>query len=408
MTNIKVEVYPALEGDCFLICIGDRKKTNILVDGGFASTYHNYLKPRLLEMAENGEELSLVIVTHVDADHIEGIIELFKENGTAENPLIIPIKEVWHNSYRHLNFLKQKSVEELDVKEESILSGIISKSYVEPSKSRNNPNKGVSARDGSTLAALLYKEKYSWNNAFNGSAVNLNERNFISLTSEISLNLLSPDSNKLKRLEKFWLTELRKSKYDFKLNDNILFDDAYEFYLLSQKDEHQVNESKNISYQKEKTSLNSVLNKKMIYDNSVVNGSSISFILEYKDYKLLFLADSHPDIVRENIQGLVDTQGYIPFFDVIKVAHHGSHRNTSTELLSLIDSSVYLFSTNGKKNNHPNNETIARIISRKGTERRLIFNYFIENELLANEDLKKEYRFIVEFSDEFEIKVIEI
>lgn len=51
----------------------------------------------------------------------------------------------------------------------------------------------------------------------------------------------------------------------------------------------------------------------MIYDNSVVNGSSISFILEYKDYKLLFLADSHPDIVRENIQGLVDTQGYIPF-----------------------------------------------------------------------------------------------
>lgn len=161
-------------------------------------------------MAENGEELSLVIVTHVDADHIEGIIELFKENGTAENPLIIPIKEVWHNSYRHLNFLKQKSVEELDVKEESILSGIISKSYVEPSKSRNNPNKGVSARDGSTLAALLYKGKYSWNNAFNGAAVNLNERNFISLTSEISLNLLSPDSNKLKRLEKFWLTELRK------------------------------------------------------------------------------------------------------------------------------------------------------------------------------------------------------
>lgn len=59
-------------------------------------------------MAKNGEELSLVIVTHVDQDHIEGIIELFNENGTADDPKVIPIKEVWHNSYRHLNFLNQK------------------------------------------------------------------------------------------------------------------------------------------------------------------------------------------------------------------------------------------------------------------------------------------------------------
>lgn len=32
--DIRIEVYPALEGDCFLISIGNEIKTNILIDGG--------------------------------------------------------------------------------------------------------------------------------------------------------------------------------------------------------------------------------------------------------------------------------------------------------------------------------------------------------------------------------------
>ncbi|TDL80963.1 AVAST type 1 anti-phage system MBL fold metallo-hydrolase Avs1a [Peribacillus frigoritolerans] len=406
MSDIRIEAYPALEGDCFLISIGKKEKKNILIDGGFAETYHDYLKPKLISMAENGEELSLVIVTHVDSDHIEGIIELFKENGSAENPLIIPISEVWHNSYRHLNSIKQKG-EELSSNEKDILSGIISQGCVAQSK-KNDPNKDISAKDGSTLAALLYSGMYNWNSLYDGQAVNCDKKGLVSLTEDINLRLLSPNSESLKRLEKYWFKELRKKKYDFKLTDNKLFDDAYEFYLLSQNDSQQNNESINVSYKDKKMSLDQLLSKKMSHDNSPANGSSISFIIEYKDKKLLFLADSHPKSIHKEIQSLMDNFNYNPFFDIIKVSHHGSHRNTSADLLSLIDSPFYLISTNGEKNNHPNPETIARIISRKGIERHIIFNYPVNNELLSNEELRTEYKFSLEFSDGYQIKVIDL
>jgi len=407
--DIRIEVYPALEGDCFLISIGNEIKTNILIDGGFAETYHGYLKPRLLRMAEHGEELDLVVVTHVDSDHIEGIIELFKENGTAKNPLIIPITEVWHNSYRHLDSIKQKG-EELIPDEKRILAGIISQGGIVSKKKKNNPNKDVSAKDGSTLAALLYNGEYNWNSLYGGRAINCNNVGLISLTPDINIRMLSPNSESLRKLEKYWVKELRKKKYDFKLTDDKLFDDAYEFYLLSQRDSQQNNENKNVSHKDKKLSLDYLLSKKMSHDGSSVNGSSISFIIEYKEKKLLFLADSHPRKIHKEIQELVYKFNYDPLFDFVKVSHHGSHRNTSVELLSLIDSPIYLFSTNGKKNNHPNSETIARIISRKKeeTHRHLIFNYPIKNDLLSDEELKKEYRFSVELSDGKQIKVIDL
>ncbi|KIL24203.1 hypothetical protein B4134_3017 [Bacillus safensis] len=409
MYDIRIEVYPALEGDCFLISIGNEIKTNILIDGGFAETYHGYLKPRLLRMAEHGEELDLVVVTHVDSDHIEGIIELFKENGTAKNPLIIPITEVWHNSYRHLDSIKQKG-EELIPDEKRILAGIISQGGIVSKKKKNNPNKDVSAKDGSTLAALLYNGEYNWNSLYGGRAINCNNVGLISLTPDINIRMLSPNSESLRKLEKYWVKELRKKKYDFKLTDDKLFDDAYEFYLLSQRDSQQNNENKNVSHKDKKLSLDYLLSKKMNHDGSSVNGSSISFIIEYKEKKLLFLADSHPRKIHKEIQELVYKFNYDPLFDFVKVSHHGSHRNTSVELLSLIDSPIYLFSTNGKKNNHPNSETIARIISRKKeeTHRHLIFNYPIKNDLLSDEELRKEYRFSVELSDGKQIKVIDL
>lgn len=407
LSEIRIEAFPALEGDCFLLSIGNERKTHILIDGGFAETYYDYLKPRLISMAKRGEKLDLVIVTHVDSDHIGGIIELFKENGTAEDPLIIPINEVWHNSYRHLSWIKQKG-EKLSSDEKNILSGIISQGSVIQGRQNDNPNKDISAKDGSTLAGLLYSKGYNWNGLYDGQAINCEKKSLISLTSDIKLRLLSPDLESLKKLEKYWIKELRKKKYSFKLTEDELFDDAYEFHLLSQNEIEQSDEDKNISCKDRKLNIEHLLSKRMNHDNSPVNGSSISFIIEYKKKKLLFLADSHPKIIHKEIQRLVEQLDYIPSFDIIKVAHHGSQRNTSAELLSLIDAPVYLISTNGEKNNHPNQETIARIVSRRGRERHLVFNYPINNDLLSNEELRKEYKFSLEFANENQIKVIDL
>ncbi|MED3891441.1 MBL fold metallo-hydrolase [Peribacillus frigoritolerans] len=395
LSNIRVEMFPALEGDCMLISLGnEQKRTHILIDGGFAVTYENYIKPRLKEIACKGEHISLVVVTHIDTDHIEGILKLFKENKTADNPQIITIEEIWHNSYRHLQ-LEDDSINNLGWKEKGILTNIIAKGSME-SKHSLSGDKDISSEHGSSLAALLYRGNYKWNTHFNGMAVSCDNKKLINLDSDIVFRLLSPNNKKLDKLREYWLRELQKEKYDFKLNKDELFDDAYEFYLMNQKEIEKDYENKDISYTEDIKDLKDFLSKSDSYDSSPANGSSISFILEYKGKKLLFLGDSHPQLIKLEIESLLKKGESKLFFDLIKVSHHGSHRNTSENLLKLIDSDIYLISTNGGRNKHPNKETIAKIVCRDTIKKRqLIFNYFQEEQPWDDENNKEKYNYDV-------------
>ena len=91
-----VTIFPASNGDSFLIEI---ENTIILIDGGYVNTYMNSLKPKLIALNEEGKKISHLIVTHIDKDHISGIIKLIEENKEGE---LITIDNVWHNSYRHV------------------------------------------------------------------------------------------------------------------------------------------------------------------------------------------------------------------------------------------------------------------------------------------------------------------
>ncbi|MBN8211092.1 MBL fold metallo-hydrolase [Bacillus sp. NTK071] len=399
MSDINIEMFPALGGDCLLVTLGNKKKTNILIDGGYKETFYNYLKPRLQHMKKNGERLDLVIVTHIDADHIEGIIELLRENGSSKKANIISIGEIWHNSYRHLQFLKDND-KKIDFREKAILLDKIVQGY--QNKQCNSENTDISAKDGSTLAALIYAGGYNWNTSFNGSAINVDSKELININSEFKLRLLAPNSNSLQRLSKFWLKELRKEKYDFTLTDNELFDDAFEFFMLNQSELQYSDEDTDISNRKENIDIESLATKKESLDNSPVNGSSICFIVEYQQKKVLFLADSLPQVIYSEIQKLVEKESYIPTFDLIKVSHHGSSRNTTQKLLELIDSKHFFFSTNGKKHKHPSPETIAKIVIRNGGLRKLFFNYPLTYANFLREDLQLKYNYVIESPPEGE------
>ncbi|MFI1356199.1 hypothetical protein ACH4TV_21875 [Streptomyces sp. NPDC020898] len=50
--------------------------------------------------------------------------------------------------------------------------------------------------------------------------------------------------------------------------------------------------------------------------------------------------------------------------DVLKVAHHGSGRNISNDLLDLLDCDRYVISTSGARHNHPDDVALSRILYR--------------------------------------------
>ncbi|MFL0075678.1 hypothetical protein V2858_14650, partial [Tenacibaculum maritimum] len=262
--------------------------------------------------------------------HIEGAISFLKENGNNSN--IIKVEEVWHNSYRHLQFDKQKT--DKIPKEE-----VRSLNLVKHQNSNILKRDGISdtsVEEGVTLAGLIYENKYKWNHMFNEKAICYEEK-INNTIKDVKFILLSPDHKKLKKLSKKWEDKLDSIFHNFELSDEKIFDDAYELFMQN-LNESEV-ETKDTASSKDLFDIEKLAMKEE-NEYTATNGSSISFIIEYKEKKMLFLADSQSNIICKNMNKLKDS-GYNLNFDLVKISHHGSNKNTSNKLLSLFDSKRY-------------------------------------------------------------------
>lgn len=381
MSDNTIKIFPALNGDSILL---DFSNNLFLIDGGYVNTFNEYLCDELKRKSEEGKRISYLIVTHIDSDHISGIVRLLEKNTNSE---IIDIENIWHNSYRHIKDLADNlSMKDFDGKTD--LTALSGKSYLkEVIESRHE----ISAEQGSTLSALILKGKYNWNSEFAGKAISIDNLNTVSIDDKTRIRILSPNNQKLSKLKRLWNKELYKKGYNISEDDSN-YDDAFEF-LMAQEKEKKVLVKKDISGGD--IDINELSNLEIIEDTSVTNGSSISFVIETDNKKLLFLADAHPSVILESLKMHYSDEEFPIEFDIIKLSHHGSITNTSKELLEVIDSKNYIISSDGSKFGHPDIETIARIINRKSAfTRNLHFNYppkFIHE--INDENLKGKYSF---------------
>lgn len=380
---MKLTVLPACNGDSFFL---ETEESIVLIDGGYVDTYKKFIKPKLLKLKDEGKKTFHVIVTHIDNDHISGIIKFIEENKINE---LINIDFIWHNSFNQIKDIddglefKGKPISELAI------------NYV-IKEENDTTNKNISAVQGSTLASILKKHKYNWNTQFKNNLVSTDSEIEI-ISNDITFKILSPNNDKLKELKKYWKKELYKKGFSSDENLDDFNEDAFEYILSLEKEKKRLTK-KNVSSSSLIT-IDDLIKEDFIEDDTTTNGSSIAFILENKKNKFLFLADSHPSIIVQNLKKYHKDDEFPVKFDLIKIAHHGSKSNTSPELLNLIDSEIYVFSTNGLIHNHPDKETIARIISRPSEfTRNLYFNYPLE----ILDDFKDE-----KMTEKYNFKVIE-
>ncbi|OWK25041.1 hypothetical protein AJ87_14955 [Rhizobium yanglingense] len=86
----------------------DADRHLFLIDGGPKKVYAPSLKPRLLQLAGPagaGLAVDVLMVSHVDDDHIQGILDLTKEERDAKldgKPRLLNVLSLWHNSYDDL------------------------------------------------------------------------------------------------------------------------------------------------------------------------------------------------------------------------------------------------------------------------------------------------------------------
>jgi beta-lactamase superfamily II metal-dependent hydrolase len=104
--GIKFEFLKAYNGDSILITTDEG--VNILIDGGMPKTYSDKTsKTSTLKSKLRGvEHLDLVVLTHIDEDHICGLIELLKDDEHRGK-----IRELWFNSADYLEKINIQSKE---------------------------------------------------------------------------------------------------------------------------------------------------------------------------------------------------------------------------------------------------------------------------------------------------------
>jgi len=318
---IKLHVIQAEYGDCFILESKIAKKAvNILIDGGPNQTFEKHLKPTLQKLLLNGK-LDLIVLSHIDNDHIIGLLDLLeeikseKDNGKKG---LIKIGKLWHNSF---NSLFQLSAEPSKLFKDTFLSEnfIPSGEFKDRKKIVALIMKGF--QQGRDLTQLAKSLKIKINPGFK-NLIFINETVMSIHLEYLTFQILGPTKKNLEKLEGEWRKWLLKKRRIHGTDMEIL----------------------------------------KILDKSVPNLASIVFLAQIKNRKILFTGDGiGDDMIRVLSQNkMLDRNGRY-HADILKVPHHGSDRNTSMKFFDTIYADYYIISANGRDDN-PSRDTLKWII----------------------------------------------
>ena len=358
---------PAGHGDSLLVAYGDPAAPHhILIDGGPYYTYsagafvaRTTLSERVQQLIEAGYSLDLLVITHIDADHIEGAVKLL-----ANWPKNLKIADVWFNAWRHL---KQDPGDLLGPVQGEMLSALIREA-----RAATGTRRWAATRSPSCPATRCAPSNSP---------------------AGCKLTLLSPTPVELAALRRTWETELRTAGLD---------PDSPEAALERlKKDQRLRPDDIDDLLGERRLDVEALAEASFESDASPANGTSIAFIAEFEGKRCLFAGDAHPTVLEASIRQWLHERGEPRLrLDAFKLAHHGSKSNLSPELLELVDCKRYLISTNGRYFGHPDEETLARVVVRGG-EPVLCFNYRTDKTAAWDDTgLKEDYGYQTVYGDE--------
>jgi len=334
---LRIEMLPAENGDCLWIEYGEwDNPLRILIDGGTHRTY-DALRERMERVDAADRRFQLLTITHIDNDHIDGIVRLL------QNPQIAySFRDIWYNGWPHLD---------------------------------NAESDALGPVQGEYVAARIRHDGLPWNDEVAGAAVAIAQEGRlprVTLPGGLELVLLSPTPEKLERLRKKWRKVITDVERDYPDPGSA------EDWLLRLEDDarYDPDDDGDLLGDDEAPDVEALSRKKTGYDRSAANGSSIAFLLEYEGKRVLLAGDAHATVLANSVELYLEELDLdrLPL-DAFKLPHHGSKKNLTKRLLGLIDCRRYLVSTNGRRHHHPNDEAMARVLAHGGEEKALIFNY---------------------------------
>jgi hypothetical protein len=365
----RIEMLPAAHGDSLWIEYGSGRDVHrILIDGGPAHAYPA-LRQRILHLPATERRFDLLVITHIDADHIEGIIRLLLD---AE-ALDCHFDRIWFNGRDQLDAVPDPAGEPLGGVQGELLGMLIA---------------DYEQRTGTKV----------WNQGFAGSLAAIDRKApalpVVDLPGGCRLTLLSPDFDRLLDLKDNWAKELKaarigsgniaqlrerlaKSRSLRPLGDVLGAEDDFDFEQPA-NDEADIDLDDTLGRGTGEPGAEAPFGG----DTSRANGSSIALLLEYPatkpEVRFLLAGDAWASVLATSLDLLLPKDSRLTL-DGFKLAHHGSVANISESLLGRLKCSNYLISTNGAIFGHPHARCIELLLkAHPGPGKpRLHFNYLV-------------------------------
>ena len=318
------EALRAKFGDSLLLLYGTQQKPRLaVIDGGPPGVFNDALAPRLEEVRKERKlaataplVIDLMMVSHIDADHISGLLDLvrkLKDLRDSRKPVPWKIERFWHNSFDDILGNDDASV----ASAASVMSPASLGGMLHPEGSLVL----ASVSDGRDLRKLLEALGLGGNLPFKGLV--RAGRKKVTL-GNLKLTVLAPSDENLIALQKDWDKKVK---------------------ILLEKEKAPETRTEIAAY----------------VDRSVYNLSSLVVLAEAHGKRILLTGDGRGDHTLEGLEkaGLFDKDGRIEI-DVLKMPHHGSERNIDADYFEKIRARHYVISADGKFDN-PDIKTLEMI-----------------------------------------------
>ncbi len=364
---MKLTAFHAADGDCCLIESRDATPRRVLIDGGRTASYVANTRDVLGAIRDKGGKLDVICVSHIDDDHISGIVRLIEDEvvwrqfeflkvtkPTTKPPSIArppKIGEVWHNGlFRLIGDETGHAVEPVLGTVATILAG-------SPTESRRTLASELDdiitgERSSMELTRRLSPQQLGipLNPRSDGRLVKRSASGPAKPFENVKLGslrlfLLGPSQDDIDRLRVTWQKFLDKSQEALaKLHQQLLRDEE-RLGALSPR-----------------LVANPMLDEALgdgLSQVTEANLASLMLLVEEGTKKVLMTGDG---VSSEIIEGLqrhkkLDTAGRI-HVDVLKVQHHGAKANVDDSFVRAVTADHYVFCGNGAHTN-PELEVVA-------------------------------------------------
>jgi beta-lactamase superfamily II metal-dependent hydrolase len=363
---VKLTVFQSDKGDCLLLTGAGGER--VLVDGGMRRSYSEHVAPALGALQAQGHDLDLVYVSHIDQDHISGVLQLMDDlvawrvhdfqvaNGNPTHkapkaPRPPEVKAIWNNAFHDQVGRNAGKIEDMLAASAAVLAGADDDDLARVAE--RHQDLANSIPEALQLSRRIGQGQLGipLNQPFGNKLAMVRAAPGPLAVGGLQLSVLAPFEADLKKLRTKWNDWLEANE------------EVAEDIRRKARDDEELLGNEVVRLIARLAAEAKVLgNRKKV---TAPNLASLMLLAEEQGRTLLLSGDGHAADILKGLdhEGRLDAQGRL-HVNVLKVQHHGSEHNIDAPFCRTVTADHYVFCGNGAHEN-PDLDVVATLVQER-------------------------------------------